>query len=78
MRSLVAIALTASLITAGCTTPDGQFDPGATAGLALGLAAVGGIAYLASQGDDGPRHHGRDHYRGRDYRGGYDGYYYRR
>lgn len=83
MRVLTALALTASLMTAGltttgCTNPDGSPDAGATAGLALGLAALGGIAYLATQGDDEPRHHGRggynrSSYRDRDYRG-YDGY----
>lgn len=73
MRVIAAALLAVSLATAGCTTPDGQPDPGATAGLALGIAALGGLAYLASQdGDSG--HRGRDHYRSRDrdYRRGYD------
>lgn len=70
MRILTAFALTASLMAAGlttaCTNPDGSTDPGATAGLALGLAALGGIAYLATQGGDGPRYDDDDGYRGRD------------
>lgn len=78
MRILTTLALTASLMTAACTNPDGSTDPGATAGLALGLAALGGIAYLATQDDDEPRYRGRggynrSSYRDRDHRG-HDGY----
>lgn len=66
MRLLPALALSAALATSACATPDGQFDPGATVALTAGLAAVGGLLFLASQ-DNGPRHHGG---RGGGYRGG--------
>jgi hypothetical protein len=73
MRILAALALSTSLLAAGCTTPDGQPDPGATAGLALGLAAIGGLAFLASQGGDGGSRHGGYERRGYERRG-YDRY----
>ena len=52
MRILAALALSAALLTGACTTPDGRFDPGGTLGLAAVLAAIGGVAYLATQGND--------------------------
>ncbi|MCW3473517.1 hypothetical protein [Limobrevibacterium gyesilva] len=71
MRILAAIALSASLLTAACTTPDGRFDAGNTLALTAGLAALGGIAYLATR-DDGDRHqgYGNRHGYGQRYGGG--------
>ena len=69
MRILAVLALSVTLLTGACTTPDGQFDPGSTFGLAAGLAAIGGVAYLVSQSNDGGAYHsGRGDSYG--YRGG--------
>ncbi|HEY0421533.1 MAG TPA: hypothetical protein VGC80_18595 [Acetobacteraceae bacterium] len=66
MRILAPLALSAALLTGACTDPYGRYDPGATAGLAVGLAALGGAAYLASRHDDGPHYRHHDHDRGWD------------
>jgi hypothetical protein len=76
MRIITALTLSLSLLSAACTGPDGRLDPGATLGLAAGLAAVGGLVYLASRNDDSRqprRHYG---YAGGPYgyRGGHRGY----
>ena len=55
-RTATAAALCAVLVTGACTTADGRFDAGSTVGLAAGLAAVGGLVYLAT------RNNGDDHY----------------
>jgi len=73
MRIVAALALSAALLTAACATPDGQYDPGATVALGAGLAALGGIAYLASQDNHGPRYYGGGPYRGRPPGGYYHG-----
>ena len=65
MRIVTAITLAFALLTGACTTPDGRIDPGATLGLAAGLAAVGGLVYLATQNNGNSGHHG--------YHGGYNG-----
>lgn len=80
MRLIAAILLSLTLLTGGCTTPDGRFDAASTVGLAAGLAAVGGLVYLATQSNNQPSYHGG--YRGGGYgRGGYGyggrGGYYR-
>ena len=67
MRLLPVIALSASLLTGACTDQYGNPDYGATLGLAAGAAALGGIAYLAAQDDDGPRYRDRGHGRARRY-----------
>jgi hypothetical protein len=72
MRLLPALALSAALLTGACATPDGRIDPGATLALTAGLAAVGGLLYIASQ-DSGPRYHGG--YGGGGYGGGGRGGY---
>ena len=77
MRLLPAFALSAALLTGACTTPDGQIDPGATVALTAGLAAIGGLLYIASQ-DSGPRQHGGyggGYGGGGGYNGGYGGGY---
>lgn len=56
MRILAVLALSASLAAAGCTGPDGQIDPGPTIALTAGLAALGGLAYIASQDNHRPRY----------------------
>lgn len=66
MRLIAATLLSLTLLTGACTTPDGRFDAASTVGLAAGLAAVGGLVYLASQSNDQP-----SYYRGGGYRGGY-------
>lgn len=75
MRIVTTLCLGLGLLTGACTDPDGRIDPGATLGLAAGLAALGGVIYLATENDGGARgygHHG-DLYRssGRAQRGGY-------
>lgn len=81
MRIVTALCLSLGLLSTACTTPDGRPDPGATLGLAAGLAAVGGLVYLATQNDGGNRNHGyhRGGYRssGYGYGGGYRGRGYR-
>jgi hypothetical protein len=71
MRIFTALALSLSLLTGGCTTADGRFDPGATLGLTAGLAALGGIAYLATRDNNDHRPRGYHHgaYRGGGHRG---------
>ena len=79
MRLLTTIALSAALLTGACTDQYGNPDAGATLGLAAGVAALGGIAYLATQDDDRPRFRDRGRARGydtrMDYRGERRGYY---
>ena len=82
MRLLTTLALSATLLTGACTDQYGNPDAGATLGLAAGVAALGGIAYLATQdNDDRPRFRDRGHGRARgydarmDYRGERRGYY---
>lgn len=70
MRLFPALALSASLLTGACTNQYGEPDPGATLGLVAGAAALGGLAYLVTQGDDDKP---RARQRGRDY-GRNDGY----
>lgn len=75
MRLIPVIALSAALLSAGCTTPDGRFDAGNTLALTAGLAALGGLAYIASQ-DGGGRNYNAGSYRGggrQGYGGGYGG-----
>jgi len=62
MRIVPTAALCVMLATAGCTTPDGQFDAGPTLALAAGAAALGGVAYLATRDHHGDRH--RNEYSG--------------
>lgn len=71
MRPIAVLLLSLTLMTGACTTPDGRFDAASTLGLAAGLAAVGGLAYLATQSNDQPGYYNG----GRGYRGGY-GYGY--
>lgn len=79
MRLIPALALSAALLAGACTDQYGNPDPGATLGLAAGAAALGGIAYLATQGsDDAPRYRDRGYRSARNYdhrtdrsRGGY-------
>ena len=90
MRILAALALSASLLTGACTGPDGRIDPGPTLALTAGIAALGGIAYLASRDNDRPRYrggHGGEYggggygergYGGGGYGGGGHGGHYRR
>jgi drug/metabolite transporter (DMT)-like permease len=68
-RVLSAIALTGSLLVAGCQNPDGSTDWGST--LALGAGAGLATALVAgAASDDGPRYRrGSSHYN----RGGYYG-----
>ena len=73
MRFAAALALSIALFTAGCSTPDGEYDPGATVALGAGLAALGGIAYLASQDNHGSHSYGYDPYRGHSSGGYYRG-----
>ena len=81
MRLLTTLALSAALLTGACTDQYGNPDAGATLGLAAGAAALGGIAYLATRDDDGPRVRDRGYGRPRgydarmDYRGERRGYY---
>ena len=78
MRLFPVLALSAALLTGACTDQYGNPDPGATLGLAAGAAALGGVAYLATRDNDGPRHRDRGyrHARGYEGRGGYgDGGY---
>lgn len=75
MRLVPALALSAALLAGACTDPYGRPDPGATLGLAAGVAALGGLAYLATRDDDGPKH--RYHAARPPYGGGYSGYGYR-
>ncbi len=77
MRIVTALALSLGLLTGACTTPDGRVDPGATLGLAAGLAALGGLVYLGTQGNSDNHHqgyHGGGYRSGGGYRGGYRGY----
>ena len=67
MRLLPALALSASLLMGACTDPYGNPDYGATLGLAAGAAALGGIAYLATQDNDRPRYRDRGYSRARHY-----------
>ncbi len=66
MRLFPALALSASLLAGACTTQYGEPDPGATLGLVAGAAALGGLAYLATQGGDDDKPRARQ--RGREYR----------
>ena len=68
MRLIPALALSAALLTGACTDQYGNTDPGATLGLAAGVAALGGVAYLATRdNDDRPRHRDRSYGRARNY-----------
>jgi len=60
MRHLAILALSATLLAGGCAAPDGSLDPGRTLALTGGLAALGGLAYMASQDDD-RRYYRRGH-----------------
>ncbi len=79
MRIVTAICLSLGLLTTACTTPDGRPDPGATLGLAAGLAVVGGLVYLATQsgGNNHGYHGGGYRSSGYGYGGGYRGRGYR-
>ena len=60
MRALPALALSASLLVAGCQHPDGTTDWGSTAALGIGAAALVGLAVAASNSrDDGHRYYQR-------------------
>ena len=65
MRMIPALALSAALLTGACTDQYGNPDTGATLGLAAGVAALGGAAYLATRDDDRPRHRDRGYGRAR-------------
>lgn len=68
MRLFPVLALSAALLTGACTDQYGNPDYGATLGLAAGAAALGGVAYLATQdNDDRPRHRDRRYSRARHY-----------
>lgn len=68
MRLFPTLALSAALLAGACTDPYGNPDPGATLGLVAGAAALGGLAYLATQGhDDTPRDRDRGYRSARDY-----------
>jgi hypothetical protein len=77
MRIITALTMSVVLLTGACTGPDGRVDPGATLGLAAGLAAVGGLVYLATQNDGDRRRHayhdGGGYRRGGPAHGGYRG-----
>ena len=82
MRLVPVLALSVALLTGACTDQYGNPDTGATLGLAAGAAALGGIAYLATQdNDDRPRYRDRGYNRARgydsrmDYGQGRRGYY---
>ena len=82
MRLFPALALSAALLTGACTDRYGNTDTGATLGLAAGVAALGGVAYLATRdNDERPRHRDSGYSRARNYdnRGDYGngrrGYY---
>ncbi|MGE0225512.1 MAG: hypothetical protein AB7F35_23625 [Acetobacteraceae bacterium] len=77
MRIAMILTLVLALLTGACTTPDGRFDAPATLGLAAGLAAVGGLAYLATRDNDEPRYHRRGYHGGGYHGGGYHGGGYR-
>ncbi len=75
MRIVTRLLLSLTLLAGACTTPDGRPDPGATLGLAAGLAAVGGLVYLATQNGHSHDRHYAGGYRGGHYGGGYRGGY---
>ena len=79
-RTLAALALSSSLVLAGCQNPDGSTDWGST--LALGAGAGLAAALVAGAASDQPRPYyggrrGRGHgqYRSHPQYGGWHGYY---
>ncbi len=69
MRAPVpALALSLSLALGACTNASGDIDWARTAGLAVGIAAVGGLVYAATRERDDEAASCRRRYEGRQLR----------